>query len=196
MKLNPANTYIDLGLIRNSICIYEELGKMLIEPTRLISRSVLKEEIKESELRFNCSLKILIYETTPEDGVTALVIEALEIRNFRQETIAYVYWDIPNIPLYPIDENTPYPLLLYRKQNRVNILSSLRRISKYLKNSPLNSFDSHLIVYIQFGLIDLFLKLMNRFDKQIRLLESYDIGAKYLVSSPSLIELVDSISQP
>lgn len=196
MKLNPPNTYIDIGLISNSLCIYEELGKILIEPTRLVSRAVLKEEIKESELKFNCSLRILLYETIPEDGVTTLVIEALETRTFRQETIAYVHWDIPNIPLYPIDENTPYPLLLYRKQNRVNILSSLRRISKYLKNSPLNSFDSHLIVYIQSGLIDLFLKLMNRFDKQIRLLESYDIGAKYLVSSPSLIEIVDSISQP
>jgi hypothetical protein len=185
----PKDKPLTYSSVKNLHVIYEEWG-ITTKDNKLVPRATIKSSGEEGETYQN--LRIIVREVE-ERTLVFEVINCITF-NFSPSDTATILplWDITEIPFFPGDIEKS-GLVEIRRRNKVNVQTSMRRIYRLIDKYGLTQFDSSILLYIHKGLEDIFKRLMRKMGKEFSLLESWEIGSKYRVITPNILEVMYQI---
>ena len=176
---------IPASSISESFILYQELGIDYFTKQGRISRATTRDSTDEG-LSY-LTLRILVREV--EDCLVIEVVKIVHI-SLSLHPIILPLWDIDKLPLFDISIEGKTPISAIRRETKANIYTSLRKVHKLIGKYDLNKLDTSIAVFIHKGLEDIFKRLITRLNLKVKLVDSWEIGSKYLLMAPSLYDIL------
>lgn len=183
----PKDIRINSGLVNNLQVIYQEWA--LTTRGNPIPRATTKGSGEVGDTYIE--IKIVVREIDER----TLIFEAVKkvtLSISLDTPSTFPLWNIDELPLYKVDISK-VPLLDIKTQYIANRNKSIRAIYKLIKKYGLTEFDSSIIIYIHKGLDAVFKKLMRKMGKEFKLLDTWEIGSKYKVITPNILDVMGNI---
>jgi hypothetical protein len=185
----PKDTLINSRVVNNLQVIYQEWA--LTTRGNPVPRATTKGSGEVGDTYIE--IKIVVREIDER----TLIFEAVKkvtLSISLDTPSTFPLWNIQELPLYKADMSK-VSLLDIKTQYIANRNRSIRAIYKLIKKYGLTEFDSYINIYIHKGLEDIFKRLMFKMGKEIKLLETWEIGSKYRVITPNILEVMHEIDE-